>query len=172
MLAHIEEEAAMPMRKRIIDPVSGPDPHDSPLGEHWLDLASAARVEVTSENPAHPVEAALLPAGEGGWRAARPGEQTIRLIFDQPQHVRRIQLLFEEADAARTQEFALRWSPDGGRSFKDIVRQQWNFSPTGSVREAEEYRVDFPGVTTLELTILPDISKGGARASLARWRLA
>lgn len=156
-------------RKRVVDPLSGSAPHDSPLGEHWLDLASAARVEVTSEDPAHPVEAALL--AEGGWRAARPGEQTIRLIFDQPQHVRRIQLVFDEPDATRTQEFALRWSRDGGRSFKEIVRQQWNFSPTGAVREAEDYRVDLPGVTTLELAILPDISKGDARASLASWRL-
>ena len=162
----------MSLRKRVVDPVSEPAPHDSPLGEHWLDLASAARVEVTSEDAAHAIEAALLPAGAGGWRAARPGEQTIRLIFDQPQHVRRIQLLFDEPDATRTQEFALRWSRDGGRSFKEIVRQQWNFSPTGSVREVEDYPVDLPGVTTLELAIVPDISKGDARASLARWRLA
>ena len=162
----------MSLRKRVVDPVLAPAPPDSPLGEHWLDLASAACVEVTSEEPAHAVEAALLPTGAGGWRAGRPGEQTIRLIFDEPQHVRRIQLLFDEPDATRTQEFALRWSPDGGRSFKEIVRQQWNFSPTSSVREDEDYRVDLSGVTTLELAIRPDISKGDARASLARWRLA
>jgi hypothetical protein len=127
---------------------------------------------MSSEDPEHPVEGALLCTGEGGWRAARPGEQTIRLIFDQPQHVRRIQLLFEERDRARTQEFALHWSPDDGRSFKEIVRQQWNFSPAGSVREAEDYHVDLPGVTTLELAILPDISKEDVLASLACWRVA
>ncbi len=161
----------MSMRKRVVDPVPEPVPNDNPL-EHWLDLSIAAHVEVTSEEPAHPIEAALLPAGAGGWRAARPGEQTIRLIFDAPQHVRRIQLFFDEPDTTRTQEFALRWSPDGGRSFKDIVRQQWNFSPTGSVREAEDYEVDLPGVTSLELVIRPDISRGDARASLVRWRVA
>jgi hypothetical protein len=79
---------------------------------------------MSSEDPEHPVEAALLSTGQDGWRAARPGEQTIRLIFDRPQHVRRIQLLFEERDRARTQEFALHWSPDEGRSFKEIVRQR------------------------------------------------
>jgi hypothetical protein len=162
----------MPLSKRVIEPVPVPAPSDHSLAEEWIDLASAARVEMSSEDPEHPVEAALLCTGEGGWRAARPGEQTIRLIFDRPQHVRRIQLLFEERDRARTQEFALHWSPDGGRSFKEIVRQQWNFSPTGSVREAEDYQVDLPGVTTLELAILPDISKEDVLASLACWRVA
>ena len=135
-------------------------------------MASAARVEMSSEDPEHPIEAALLSSSQGGWRAARPGEQTIRLIFDRPQRVRRIHLLFEERDRARTQEFTLHWSPDEGRSFKEIVRQQWNFSPAGSVREAEDYRVDLRGVTTLELAILPDISKDDVPASLACWRVA
>ena len=135
-------------------------------------MASAARVEISSEDPGHPIEAALLSTSEGGWRAAHPGEQTIRLIFDRPRRVRRIQLLFEERERARTQEFALHWSPDGGRSFKEIVRQQWNFSPAGSVREVEDYRVDLPGLTTLELAILPDISSDDVLASLACWRVA
>jgi len=135
-------------------------------------LASAARVEMSSEDPEHPIEAALLSTSRGGWRAARPGEQTIRLIFDRPQRLRRIQILFEERERARTQEFALHWSPDGGRSFKEIVRQRWNFSPAGSVREAEDYRVDLSGVTALELAILPDISNDDVLASLTCWRVA
>jgi len=162
----------MALCKRVIEdiPVSAPSEHS--LAEEWIDLASEARVEISSEDPEHPIEAALLSSSQGGWRAARPGEQTIRLIFDRPQRVRRIHLLFEERDRARTQEFALHWSPDGGRSFKEIVRQQWNFSPTGSVREAEDYQVDLPGVTTLELVIVPDISKDDVFASLACWRVA
>jgi hypothetical protein len=162
----------MPLCKRVIEQTSPRNRHADDLADEWIDLASAARVEITSEDPQHPVEAALLSTGQGGWRAARPGEQTIRLIFDQPQHIRRIQLLFEELHRARTQEFALHWSPDGGHSFKEIVRQQWNFSPDGSVREAEDYKVDLEGVTTLELAIVPDISEDDARASLASWRVA
>ena len=72
----------------------------------------------------------------------------------------------------RTQEFVLRWSPDGGRSFRDIVRQQWNFSPPNSIREREEYQVHLSGVTVLELVIVPDISGGLARASLKSLRLS
>jgi hypothetical protein len=81
-------------------------------------------------------------------------------------------LLFIEPDTARTHEFVLRWSPDGGRTFREILRQQWNFGPPEAIREAEDYRVELSGVTVLELTIIPDKSGGDARASLAQWRLA
>src|SRR5262245_23123630 len=162
----------MPLCKRVIEADSGSAPSDHSLAEEWIDLASEARVEISSEDPEHPIEAALRSSSQGGWRASRPGEQTIRLIFDRPQRVRCIHLLFEERDRARTQEFTLNWSPDEGRSFKEIVRQQWNFSPTGSVRELEDYQVDLRGVTTLELAILPDISRDDVLASLACWRVA
>jgi hypothetical protein len=118
------------------------------------------------------VESALVSGETRGWRAADSGAQTIRLIFDEPQRLKRIALVFEETETERTQEFVLRWSPDGGRSFREIVRQQWNFSPPNSIREVEEYRVELSGVTVLELVIVPDISRGAARASLRSLRLS
>jgi hypothetical protein len=157
------------MRKRVIKPAAGEVTTAEP---EWLDLEQLAQVEVTSEDAAHPIESALAPGDDAGWRAAQPGEQTIRLVFDRPQRVTRIWVLFIERDTVRTQEFLLRWSPDGGRSFREIVRQQWNFSPPDSTREAEDYRVDLAGATVLELTIVPNKSGGDARASLAQWRLA
>jgi hypothetical protein len=159
----------MTMRKRVVSPV----PKDSPLPDgDWLDLEHIAQVEVTSEDAAYPIESALTPRAESGWRAAQPGRQTIRLIFDRPQWLRRIWLLFLEPDVVRTQEFVLSWSSDGGRSFKEILRQQWNFSRPGAIREVEDYTVELSGVTQLDLTIVPDQRGGDARASLAQWRLA
>jgi len=137
-----------------------------------LDVERLAQVEVTSEDAVHPVESALVPGAEPGWRAAHPGQQTLRLNFDRPQGLRRIWLLFIEPDVARTQEFTLSWSPDEGRSVKEIVRQQWNFSRPGSIREVEDYHVELSGVSQLELTIVPDQRGGDARASLAQWRVA
>ena len=157
------------MRKRVISPSSREAATPEP---QWLDVEKLAQVEVTSEDSEHPVESALLPGEESGWRAAQPGEQTIRLLFDRPQRLSRVWLLFIERDRARTQEFVLRWSSDGGRSFREILRQQWNFAPPGTVREPEDYRVELSGVTVLELTIVPDKSGGDARASLAQCRLA
>jgi hypothetical protein len=141
-------------------------------GEGWLDLDGLAVVEVTSEDKDYPVESALAGEGVPGWRAAESGNQTIRLVFDQPESLERISLIFEENDAERTQEFVLRWSADGGRSFREIVRQQWNFSPQNTIREVEEFQVSLSDVTLLELVIVRDISRGSARASLTSLRLS
>jgi len=65
----------------------------------------------------------------------------------------------------------LRWSSDGGSSFREIVRQQWNFSPPRTIREIEEYQVELANVTLLELKIVPNMSGGAARASLKSLRL-
>lgn len=157
------------MRKRTINQsgqkVSSP-------GQAWLDLQHLAQVEITSEEDAHPIEAALIPGAESGWRAAWGGEQTIRLVFDELQRIKRVQLLFDETQQARTQEFVLRWSPDGGESWREIVRQQYNFSPPGMTREFEDYTVDLAGVRALELRIIPNISGGDARAVLTQLLLA
>jgi hypothetical protein len=157
------------MRKRIIAQVqkdaASPD-------QNWLNMEGVADVEVTSEDAAHPIESALLPSQASGWRAAEPGPQTIRLLFNHPQRLRRIWMNFLESRTERTHEYVLRWSPDSGQSFREIVRQQWNFSPQGTTSETEDYHVELPAVTVLELSIIPDISGGTAFASLARLRLA
>jgi hypothetical protein len=156
------------MRKRLITTAS----QDAPHLDQGLDLDRAATVEVTSEAKEYPVESALVSEEMRGWRAADSGTQTIRLIFDEPQKLTRISLVFEESETERTQEFVLRWSPDGGRSFREIVRQQWNFSSPNTIREIEEYRVQLSDVTVLELVIVPDISREAARASLKSLRVS
>jgi hypothetical protein len=157
------------MRKRLITPIPQDAPH---LDEGWLDLDRAAVVEVISEEKDYPVESAFVSGETRGWRATDSGTQTIRLIFDERQRLKRIALVFEETETKRTQEFVLRWSSDGGHSFREIVRQQWNFSPPNSIREVEEYQVELSVVTVLELVIVPDISRGAARASLKSLRLS
>jgi hypothetical protein len=157
------------MRKRIITPT--PETIRT-RGEGWLDVERAAAVEVTSEDKDFPVEAAFVSGDAQGWRAAAPGSQTIRLIFDEPQALKRIALVFEESEIVRTQEFALRASTSDGRPSREIVRQQWNFSPPGAIREVEEYQVELSNVTVLELVIKPNIGGGLARASLKNLRLS
>jgi hypothetical protein len=137
----------------------------------WLKIDEIAEVEITSEEETYPIEGALIQGLESGWRASEPGPQTIRLIFNQPQPLSYIYLSFVEAHVDRTQEYSLSWSPDGGKSFQEIVRQQWNFSTTGSTLEIEEHQVDLFGVTMLELKINPDISGGMVVASLKQLRL-
>jgi hypothetical protein len=156
------------VRKSIITP-GGQDPPTE--ADEWMELDRVARVEVTSEDPEHPIEAALLPGRGPGWRASRPGPQTIRLVFDGPRHVRRVRLRFAADAVSRTQEFVLRWV-DAASEPREVVRQQWNLSAGGSAEEVEDYRVDLPGVIELELVVTPDISGGESPASLAELRVA
>ena len=156
------------MRKRIAIPT----PATVHRQEDWLDLERTATVEVTSEDKDFPIESSLSIEPRQGWRAAQPGIQTIRLVFDEPQKLKRISLVFEENEMTRTQEFVLRTSSNPGGPFREIVRQQWNFSPPRSTQEIEEYSVELSDVAILELTIVPDISGGAVRASLKSLRLS
>jgi hypothetical protein len=157
------------MRKRIVGP------HHSQQGgqpdKGWLDLEQIATVEVTSEDPSFRIEYALGSNDGPGWRAAQGGEQEIRIIFDKPVSVHRMELRFHEADCERTQEFIVRWSSESGGPATEIVRQQWNFSPTGSTTEIEHYVVDLDAVSVLELAIRPDLHRQEAVATLASWRV-
>ncbi|ACB74392.1 hypothetical protein [Opitutus terrae] len=141
-------------------------------GPGWLRLDDAAEVEISSESETNPIEAALLLDDARGWRADAPGEQTIRLKFLRPHALRRVRVVFEEHERERTQQFALRAAIAPANTWTDIVRQQFNFSPVGATREEEEYRVDLREVTTLELTIKPDLRGGDARASLQELRIS
>jgi hypothetical protein len=157
------------MRKRIIN-------HDAqrslPVDEGWLDLEELAEVEVSSEEAEHPIEAALVPGASSGWRAAAPGQQLVRLMFDKPRNLRSIHLVFDEHEQERLQEYTLRWSSAVGQPYREIVRQQYNFSPPTTTREVEDYKVNLDSCAELELTIVPDLRGSAAHASIAEFRLA
>jgi hypothetical protein len=157
------------MRKRLLVPLSN---KDAAPKSGWLDLEQAAVVEVSSEAGSHPIEGALLSDGAQGWRANSPGLQTIRLRFDHPQTIRLIRVVFREEESSRTQDFVLRWLPQGESAWKEIVRQQWNFNPPNTVEESEQYNVELLSAVAIELSINPDISRAGAMASLQRLQVS
>jgi hypothetical protein len=158
------------MRKRIVRQAAIQG--ESVSAEAWLNLEQLVTVEVTSEDPDFPIESVFNGSNGPGWRALENGKQQIRLIFDQPISLKRIRLRFIETKLERTHEFTLRWSSVQGGPSKEIVRQQWNFSPAGSTSEVEEYETSLDGVAVLELAIQPDLERGDARATLAEWRIA
>ena len=160
------------MRKEIVE--QGTTAGRSLGKAEWLDLDSIAHVQLTSEDPAFPIENALGTSperNERGWRATSPGPQTITLGFDGPQHIRRIFLHFIERETEREQEFVLRYS-SASETNREIVRQQWTFSPTGSSHEIEDYEVELKSVTKLELVIDPDRGRRHCLATLNALRLA
>src|SRR6188768_4201383 len=113
------------MRKQVIGSQSTAAA-EAPAGD-WLDLERLARIEITSEEPGWPIESALVRGDGFGWRAATPGEQLVRIIFDEPQRIARIRLVFDEPEANRTQEFVVRWQPGRDAPAREVVRQQWTF---------------------------------------------
>jgi hypothetical protein len=159
------------MRKQVV----GQEAAKANRGVHdtWLDLESLASVEITSEDQAFPIENALTesPAATAGWRAGAPGPQTVRIHFDQPQKIRRIYLRFVEREHERAQEFLLSYACPG-EPRREIVRQQWTFSPGGASEEVEDYSVDLHDVVTIELTIDADRGRDRSPATLADLRIA
>ena len=134
-----------------------------------IDVAAVATVLVTSEDPGHPIDYAFDDRrGPGGsrWIAGEPGEQTVILAFDSPQAIRRVALEVEEPEVARTQELQLAVSTDGGRTYRELLRQEYHFSLPGTTFEMEDWVVNSDAVTHLRLLIRPD--KGGkpCRASI------
>jgi hypothetical protein len=141
------------MRKSIVSPSAVAAP---PISELWRDLERIARVEISSEDDFFPIEQALGKKETAGWRAATTGPQLIRLHFDEPINIKRLRLHFVDRSAERSQEVSV--YAGTGSELKEVVRQQWTFSPTGSTEEIEDYTVNLSGITTLELRIDPDRS--------------
>lgn len=159
------------MRKAIINQSVENNPSFDP---DFLDLQYLAQVEFTSECEERPVETALLLTGDlsSGWQAAGAGEQTIRIIFDQPRTIKHILLLFDEQQQSRTQEFVLLWLMHKENTYREILRQQFHFSPPNTTREIEHYEVNLNLLKALELRIIPDINGGEVCATLKQLRLA
>jgi hypothetical protein len=159
------------MRKRQIIPIlQGAHPSD----QAWLDMDRNILVEVTSEEKGCPIESALPPDEneKRGWRAANPGTHIIRLIFDEPQVLRRIWLVFEDTESTRTQKFVLRWSPGTSHSFREIATPRVELQPVRLNSGDQDYTVDLSDVAVLELITVPDKADRDARASLRVLRVA
>ena len=157
------------MRKTLINQsIENTTPSDL----DYLDLEHLIQVEISSESLEHSIELALVEGSESGWQAANSGEQTIRLIFDQPQSIKHIFLQFDELEHSRTQEFVLLWRGENEDFFREILRQQYHFSPPLTTQEIEHYTVDLKHLKALELRIIPNMSGGEACAKLTRLRLS
>ena len=88
------------------------------------------------------------------------------LAFDTPQTIRHVGLEVEERHVSRTQELHLSVSNDGGETYRECRRQEFNFSPDGATFEREEWAMSEPGVTHVRVTIKPDKGGKNCRATL------
>jgi hypothetical protein len=139
-----------------------------------IDITSCATVAYSSEDPAHPVEHLLdgrFGPGTTRWISARPDViEQIVVEFDQPQLISRLVYEVEEAGRERTQEVRVQVSEDGGRTYRQVLVQEYTFSPQGATYQREEQRLNFHQVSHLRLTIVPN-KNGSGRATLTSLRL-
>jgi F5/8 type C domain len=139
-----------------------------------IDIADCAAIAYTSEDPAHPVEHMLdgcCGPGAPRWMSARPDTtEHIVIEFDRPQTISGLVYEVEETTRERTQEVRVEASEDGGQSYRQILVQEYNFSPGGATYQREEQHFNLRQVTHLRLTIVPNKS-GSGTATLTALRL-
>ena len=152
----MSETGAPRVRKRRLG--ADPEPHAG-----GIDLAASATLAYSSEDPAHRVE--NLVDGRGGpggtrWQAAQPNTtEQIVVELDRPQTLSRLVYEVEERERARTQEVRIEASSDGGKTYRGLLAQEYNFSPGGATFQHEDVRIEVVDATHVRLTIVPN--KGG-----------
>jgi len=158
------------LRKRRLESLEAT--RTRPAGE--IDIASCAAIAYSSENPAHPVEHLLDGVSGPGatcWMGARPDViEQIVVEFDHPQTISRLVYEVEEAIRERTQEVRVEASEDGGRTYRQLLVQEYTFSPRGATYQREEQRLNLRHVSHLRLTIVPN-KNGSGTATLTALRL-
>jgi hypothetical protein len=156
------------LRKHII-PAGSTGTHAAAADPGRLHIPTLGTVLVTSESPEHPVDHLFDGRdGPGGtrWVASAEGEQTLILLFDTPQTIREVTLEAEEPLVNRTQVTTLALSQDGGQTYREVLRQEFNFSAPSTTFEREVWNVPAANLTSLRVTVKPDKGGGPGRASL------
>ncbi len=131
-------------------------------------------VQASSEADGHAIELAFdhdHGPGATRWKAGKPGEQTITVAFDLPCALEQVTIQVEEQDVPRTQEIQLAVSTDGGLTYREWVRQEFNFSPDGATWEEETWAVQQAHVTHVRLVIKPDKGRKDVYATLTSFVL-
>jgi len=158
------------LRKRLLEA----DAATSAGAADEIDIAGCATIAYSSENPADPVEHLLdgrSGPGAGRWMSARPDTtEHIVVEFDRPQAISRLVYEVEESMRERTQEVRVEVSEDGGRTYRQILVQEYTFSPGGATYQREDQRFNLHQISHLRLTIVPN-KNGSGTATLTALRL-
>ena len=158
------------LRKRLLEA----EPTTSAGTDNEIDIVGCATIAYSSEDPAHPIEHAFDGRDGPGvtrWTSARPDTvERIIVEFDEPQPISRLVYEVEEAVRERTQEVSVEVSENGGRTYRQILIQEYNFSPRGATYQREELRFNLLQARRLRLTIVPN-KNGSGTATLTTLRL-
>jgi len=139
-----------------------------------IDIDTCAVIAYSSEDPEHPIENILDGRnGAGGtrWASARHNTpEQIVLEFDTPQSISRLVYEVEERNFERTQEIRVEVSNDAGRTYRQLLVQEFTFSPQGATLQHEDLRLSVEAADHFRLMIVPN-KNGHGRATLTSLRL-
>ena len=158
------------LRKRLLEA----EATTSAGTDHEINIVGCAAIAFSSESPAHPTE--HLFDGHSGpgatrWISARPDTvERVIVEFDEPQSISRLVYEVEETARERTQEVHVEVSENEGRTYRQILVQEYNFSPRGATYQREELCFNLLQVSRLRLTIVPN-KNGSGTATLTTLRL-
>lgn len=158
------------MRKRQIDELG---PAAAPA-EGEIDCTHAASISYTSEEKGHPIDCLFdghCGPGAPRWLSGRADSvERLVLAFDEPTSISRLMYEVEETECPRTQEIRLEVSHDHEHTYRQVLVQEYAFSPRGATFQKEDVRMEAQRVTHLRIVVVPNKS-GSGRASLTSLRL-
>ena len=138
----------------------------SPAGKvPWLDIRAVADVTMT-------VGGRRVAPAPSAWTADTPGEQLIDVRFQHPTAVRRIRLVSSETEHSRTQEMTIWASLLRGERHREVLRQQFNFTPHGATLQVEDYGLELNDVSSIQVRIVPSIDGAPAIACVKELQIA
>jgi len=139
-----------------------------------IDIARYAALAYSSEDPKHPLEHLIdrhFGQGATRWASAVPdATEYIALEFDHVQGISRLIYEVEERQEQRTQEVRIEVWSARDRSYRQVLVQDFNFSPQGATFEHEDVQLDLPAISHMRLTIVPN-TRGSGIATLTSLRL-
>lgn len=130
----------------------------------WTDIRAVADVTITAGGRR------VAPA-PSMWTADTPGEQLIDVRFQQPTNVRRIRIVSSETERSRTQEMTIWASLLRGERHREVLRQQFNFSPRGATLQVEDYSLELNDVSSIQVRIVPSIDGSPAIACVTELQI-
>jgi hypothetical protein len=131
----------------------------------WLNLDDVAEVTISAGGQ-------RVSRRAGAWSAACPGEQLIEIRFRRPTTVSRVRVVSREAEQSRTQEMTIWASLRRGERHREVLRQQFDFSPGAATEQAQEYVVQLEDVSALQVRIVPSIDGRRAAACVTDLQVA
>ena len=131
----------------------------------WLDLDVLADVTIL-------VGGQRVARSLRAWCADCPGEQMIEIRFRHPTTVSRLRVVSWAPEQSRTQEMAVWASSHRGERHREVLRQQFTFSPAGATQNVEEYALQLEDVSALQVRIVPSVDGQRAVARVTELHVA